>query len=352
MLTQSEGEILEFVPLKKNLKIICGDSEIFIFALTKQSDTGQWSKRIHIAIYTTVSAKVFTNAGSSDSVFLLSVFLYHHFFITKKPLSMKGIVFDIKRFAIHDGPGIRTTVFLKGCPLRCWWCHNPESQDVKTETDVKKILLDGVPFEKSEQIGRLMSVEELTAILEKESVFYDESGGGVTFSGGEPLLQHTFLTQMLKTLKHHGIHTAVDTSGHVKREILQTVMPHTDLFLYDLKHMDAEKHRRYTGVDNKLILNNLKYLAGHDKDIFIRIPVIPRINDSEKDILDMISYLRSLNGSIREVHLLPYHAFAGNKYVRLKKENKLKELKSYDRKDLHPIREKFRSAGFSVKIGG
>ena len=265
---------------------------------------------------------------------------------------MKGIVFDIKRFAIHDGPGIRTTVFLKGCPLRCWWCHNPESQDVKSETDVKQIMLDGIPFEKQEQIGRLMEVEELTAILEKESVFYDESGGGVTFSGGEPLLQHEFLTEMLKTLKQRGIHTAVDTSGQAKTALFDAIMPFTDLFLYDLKHMDPEKHRTYTGVDNRLILKNLKHLAAEKANIFIRIPVVPTINDSRQDLSEMIGYLKTLNGSIKEVHLLPYHAFAGNKYVRLKKENKLKNLKSYDRKDIEPIRQQFEAAGFTVKIGG
>ncbi|OYT13869.1 MAG: hypothetical protein B6I19_02890 [Bacteroidetes bacterium 4572_114] len=171
---------------------------------------------------------------------------------------MRGIVFDIKRFAIHDGPGIRTTIFLKGCPLKCWWCHNPESQDIKTFTDVKTIVLDGAPFEKQEEIGKLMSVEELLEIIEKESVFYDESGGGVTFSGGEPLLQHEFLLEILKALKQKNIHTTVDTCGFAKWEIFEQIIDYTDLFLYDLKHIDQKKHKLFTGADNKQMIQARK----------------------------------------------------------------------------------------------
>ena len=265
---------------------------------------------------------------------------------------MKGIVFDIKRFAIHDGPGIRTTVFLKGCPLRCWWCHNPESQDIKTETDIKTIVLDGIPFEKQEEIGKLMSVSEVMEIIEKESVFYDESGGGVTVSGGEPLLQHEFLLEILMALKKKNIHATVDTCGLAKREILETIIAYTDLFLFDLKHIHPEKHKLYTGSDNSTILKNLEFLTQRNANIHIRIPVVAGINDSIGELQDMIDYLKSFNGKIKEIHLLPYHSFAKNKYQRFRKENKLKDLKDYDKDDLIPIRSMFESEGFIVKIGG
>jgi len=265
---------------------------------------------------------------------------------------MKGIVFDIKRFAIHDGPGIRTTVFLKGCPLKCWWCHNPESQDIKTETDVKRIVLDGVPFEKQEKIGTPMSVNEVMEIIEKESVFYDESGGGVTFSGGEPLLQHRFLLEMLSALKEKDIHTTVDTCGMAKREIFEKVAKYTDLFLFDLKHLDQQKHKLYTGADNSIILKNLEFLINQGANVQIRIPIIQGINDSDDALHAMISYLCKFNDKIKDVHLLPYHSFAKNKYQRFDKENKLIDLKEYDKKDLIPIRNRFEAEGFKVKIGG
>ncbi len=265
---------------------------------------------------------------------------------------MKGVVFDIKRFAIHDGPGIRTTVFLKGCPLRCWWCHNPESQDIKSETDIKRIVLDGIPFEKHEQIGKLMSVEEVMEVLEKETVFYDESGGGVTFSGGEPLLQHEFLLEILQALSEKEIHTAVDTCGLAKQEAFESILKYTDLFLFDLKHIDQKKHKTYTGADNSLILKNLEFLVNNGAKIQIRIPVIGGINDSDEDMKAMLNYLKTFDGKIKDIHLLPYHSIATNKYNRLKKDNKLEGLKDFDKKDLIPIKNKFEAEGFKVKIGG
>jgi pyruvate formate lyase activating enzyme len=265
---------------------------------------------------------------------------------------MKGVVFDIKRFAIHDGPGIRTTVFLKGCPLRCWWCHNPESQDIRSETDVKNILLDGIPFEKHEEIGKLMSVDELLEIIEKERIFYDESGGGVTFSGGEPLLQHEFLYETLLALKTKRIHTTVDTCGLAKREVFEKIAGVTNLFLFDLKHLDKQKHKLYTGSDNSLILKNLEFLVSKNAKIQIRIPVIAGINDSDKDMKDILKYLKHFNGKIKDIHLLPFHSFAKNKYQRFQKENKLKDLKDFDKKNLIPIKMMFREQGFKVKIGG
>ncbi len=265
---------------------------------------------------------------------------------------MKGIVFDIKRFAIHDGPGIRTTVFLKGCPLRCWWCHNPESQEVKSETDVKKNLLDGISFDKTEIVGKLMSVEEVIEILEKESVFYDESGGGVTFSGGEPMLQPEFLTELLKASKEKGFHTAVDTSGFAKTEYFKEILGLTDLFLFDIKHTNDAEHRKFTGVSNKLILKNLRFLTENDAHIIIRIPLIPGINSHKNEIGNMIELLNSFDGKIKEVHLLPYHDFAKNKYRRFEKENKLINLPVLEKSQIQIIKSRFENEGFKVKIGG
>ncbi len=263
---------------------------------------------------------------------------------------MKGIVFDIKHFAVHDGPGIRTTVFLKGCPLRCWWCHNPESQDIKSETAAKKVVLDGIAFDQTETIGRLMEVEEVMAVLDKEAVFYDESGGGITFSGGEPLMQPEFLEALLRACKQRGYHTAVDTSGFTATDHLRSILPYTDLFLYDLKLMDAEAHRKYTGHGNKQILENLDALFAAGAAVIIRIPVIPGINDDDETTGKMITHLNS--GNVREIHLLPYHAFAKNKYRRFDKKNLLAGLEGMDHMALESIRKKFETHGFVTRIGG
>ncbi|MFP4469159.1 MAG: glycyl-radical enzyme activating protein [Bacteroidales bacterium] len=264
---------------------------------------------------------------------------------------MKGIVFDIKRFAIHDGPGIRTTVFLKGCPLRCWWCHNPESQELQSEEDVKQVMVDGVRFEKKESIGKQMTVEEVMQVIDKEAVFYTESGGGVTFSGGEPMVQHGFLLELLKACKTGGYHTAVDTCGHASPGHFKMIIPFTDLFLFDLKLINSEGHLKYTGQNNRLILENLDLLLQSERKVTIRIPVIPGINDGEEEINAFIGHLEKRK-SIREIHLLPYHAMAKNKYTRFAKDNKLNGLKSMEREELEGMKKRYEEHGFSVKIGG
>ncbi len=220
------------------------------------------------------------------------------------------------------------------------------------DTDVKRIILDGVPFEKREEIGKLMGVDELMKIIEKESVFHEESGGGVTFSGGEPLLQHEFLYEILKALKEKGINTTVDTCGLAKREAFENIIDFTDLFLFDLKHLDQQKHKLYTDADNSPILRNLEFLVNKDAKIQIRVPVIDGINDSDKEMKAIIDYLKSFDGKIKDVNLLPFHSIAKNKYQRFQKENKLKNLKDFDKKDLIPIKVMFEEEGFMVKIGG
>lgn len=264
---------------------------------------------------------------------------------------MKGIIYDIKRFALHDGPGIRTTVFLKGCPLACWWCHNPESQLPAPESSAVVTILDEASHERRHTLGYHTTTGAVMEVIDKEAVFYDESGGGVTFSGGEPLMQPEFLKQLLQSCKDHGYHTAVDTSGHAPWQRLEEVLPFTDLFLYDLKHHDDELHQKYTGGSLRLILDNLSRLAQKHTNIVIRIPVVPGINDSAADNEAFAKIITGL-GSIRQVHLLPYHNMAQHKYKHWGKENKLTNLDNLNKNDLLPAADFFAAKGFEVTIGG
>jgi len=265
---------------------------------------------------------------------------------------MNGIVLDIKRFAVHDGPGIRTTVFLKGCPLSCWWCHNPESINPAICFVPKVVRIGTKTFTENEIVGREMSVEEVMKELHKEQIFMEESGGGVTFSGGEPLLQHGFLTQMLAACQSANIHTVVDTSGYARWEVLEKVSHYTDLFLYDLKLLDDDLHKTYTGVSNKLILENLSRLLELEKKVRIRIPLIPGISFTETNIRETLLFLRRLHCQIEGVDLLPYHNTALHKYNRFGIDNLLKDIKPVSRNELVNVKKQFEEAGFNVKIGG
>lgn len=278
---------------------------------------------------------------------------------------MKGIVFDIQHFSIHDGPGIRTTVFLKGCPLRCLWCHNPESQ--KSEPEIgfwpEKCLECGTcekacpyhacslqnPYRVNRQqcnlcgkcielcpasalsiIGKEMSIEEVIAEISKDETFYRQSGGGVTISGGEPLYQFDFTRSLSLHLKKLGYHVAIDTSGYIKgtpedRQCLLEIASIVDLLLYDLKVIDAQKHLQYTGVSNKSILQNALQLASKypSKSLF-RYPIIPGVNDSQKDIDMLITFLSSIPEC--KIEILSYHRLGINKYTRVGKAYVLEEL--------------------------
>jgi pyruvate formate lyase activating enzyme len=218
---------------------------------------------------------------------------------------MKGIIFDIKRFAIHDGPGIRTTVFLKGCPMDCHWCHNPESRspELQKTTD-------------NEEIGRYITVADVIQEIEKEIIFYDQSGGGVTFSGGEPLQQTDFLSALLDQCRKRDIHTTLDTTGYAVTELFSPIIPRVDLFLYDLKIMDEEDHMKYTGVGNRSVKENLKRLEAEDKAVILRFPVIPGITDSEANIKAIGEFVTPMK-NVQQIDLLPYHRIAEAKYRRL-----------------------------------
>ena len=239
---------------------------------------------------------------------------------------MKGRIFEIKRFSVHDGSGIRTTVFFKGCNLRCAWCHNPEglSFDVQEAFYEHKCVgcgectkdgfsVDDCIGEARTVYGREISAYELLEEILEDSDFYETSGGGVTFSGGECMLQIDFLEEMLKQCKESGIHTAVDTAGHVPFEYFERIIPYTDLFLYDLKCMDSEKHKQYTGVPNERILENLSRLLASDKSVWVRVPIVPTVNDSDDDIADIRKFFECY-GYPEKVELLAYHAMGKHKY--------------------------------------
>jgi pyruvate formate lyase activating enzyme len=262
-----------------------------------------------------------------------------------------GLIFDIKHYCIHDGPGIRTTVFFKGCPMRCWWCHNPESQAVNPEDLQIERKLDGQSFFETEPVGRTVSAGEMIEEVIKDRVFYDQSHGGVTFSGGEPLMQPEFLEVLLDRCRDEKIHTCLDTTGHAPPNIFGRIIPKTDLFLYDLKLMSDTLHEEYTGVSNQWTLSNLKTLAIMGKDVIIRFPVIPGITDTESNVDAIISFLSSI-GYIRRIDLLPYHSIARNKYERFNREYKLANLDPPSKDRMISLLERFQDEGFVVRIGG
>ena len=255
---------------------------------------------------------------------------------------LTATIFDIQRNSYVDGPGIRTTVFFKGCNLRCAWCHNPESQNAKSEmmfyrdkcigcgkckekcpNGLEKCDLCGrcalyCPKDAREICGKEYTVEEILSLAIRDRAFYDNSGGGVTFSGGECMLQIDFLTEILKACREGGISTAVDTAGNVPYSFFERILPYTDLFLYDIKCLDSEKHKRYTGVDNARILSNLKALCELGARVWVRIPIIEGVNDSEEELVGIREMLSSLGG-VERVELLPYHAMGEHKYEALGK---------------------------------
>ncbi len=258
-------------------------------------------------------------------------------------MTQTGIIFNIQRFAIHDGPGIRTTVFFKGCPLRCWWCHNPESHKILPEKfdgcNLRRGFDQSFSMDKDE-IGKEISVDELMNEIVKDRVFFEESAGGVTFSGGEPLMQHEFLIESLKECNALGIHSAVDTSGYTSEGVIDRVSSYADLFLFDLKLMNDDVHQKYTGVSNQIILKNLIELDQLGKKIIIRIPIVPEITDTNENLFAIRGFISYLNNVI-EVNLLPYHRAGEGKYIKYGRENKMGDTISPERKNLENIRDIF-----------
>jgi pyruvate formate lyase activating enzyme len=298
------------------------------------------------------------------------------------PAAPEGLVFNIMRFSLHDGPGIRTTVFLKGCPLHCRWCHNPESQSCEPELhyfDERCIhcgdcvvacphgALDAQLYNRSELclrcgqcveacpsgarqiVGCWMTVEEVLAEVLKDEVFYEESGGGITISGGEPLQQADFVEALLAACKARRLHTVLDTCGFASPDVLRRVGKHVDLFLYDLKLMNSEKHLRLTGVNNELILQNLAMLAQGGNTIRVRVPILPGFNDDEENLDALSTYLTPLG--IREIDLLPYHELGNDKYRRMNLSSGMENVVPPTSAEMETIAARLRRGGFRVRIG-
>lgn len=305
---------------------------------------------------------------------------------------MSGIIFNIERFAIHDGPGIRTLVFLKGCPLRCLWCSNPDGQNAEPEilfdTDLcnrcgecvdvcplgiiekthgaGKLLIDRAQCSGCgdcviacaqsgtgalQLIGRHVSVQEVLYEIEKDRVFYENSGGGVTLSGGEPLFQAEFASKILKECKRAGLHTALETSGYAPFGLFKSVLESVDLVLYDIKHMDSELHRKFTGAPNKLVLRNALRLSNLRVRTIARIPIVPGCNDSRSNLERAASFVSELN--VEEINLLPYHFFGSSKCRKLGRNYELDRVKPPSREKMLEIKRLFESTVSSkVRIGG
>lgn len=269
-----------------------------------------------------------------------------------KPEALKGLIFDIRRFSVHDGPGIRTTVFFKGCPLECGWCHNPESRHPGPEVSEKILPLDGYAHKTTEVTGQWMTVAELFSEIRRDALFYDQSEGGVTFSGGEPFMQPGFLKAILSECKEAGIQTAIDTSGYAGFTDILEAGELTDLFLYDLKLADDEDHLKYTGVSNTSIIDNLRYLLSAGKPVQIRIPIVPGITGTQKNINGLINLIHQLNRTpLRGISLLPYHTLGQRKYHRFNIDTGVTGIKNIDPVELQPHKKSFEALGVPVTIG-
>ena len=255
---------------------------------------------------------------------------------------MEALIFDVKRFAVHDGPGLRTTIFFKGCPLSCLWCHNPESQSFNIEVCKVERKVGDRTTSYDKEMGYFSSVESLMDIIRKDSLYFEESGGGVTFSGGEPMMQIDFLLAVLKKCKEADIHTAVDTSGFASWDNFQKIMPYTDLFLFDIKHIDSEKHRLLTGVDNSVILDNLSKITNLGKKVWIRIPAIPTCNTDDNSINSIIHFIAQLKSdAISQINILPFHKLANHKYSNLGLQNCLTGINEPTNDEIQILKQKF-----------
>jgi len=266
---------------------------------------------------------------------------------------MKGLIFSIKRYAIHDGPGLRVSFFMKGCPLDCWWCHNPEGK-APEQVSVERIDRVGErEFRTMELVGEEYTPLELVAKAEKERVFMEQSGGGVTFSGGEPLMQFEFLLDTLKEMKKAGFHTTVDTTGHASAERLRAIMPYTDLFLYDIKHLDPDIHKKFTGVSNDLILSNFDMLLNAGAEVQVRIPVIPGVTADKEFMEQLRQFLdKRKDKRIREIDLLPYHKTGSSKYRRFNLEDRMTAFNQISNGHLEEYVDILRPLGIRIKKGG
>ncbi|MGB9893751.1 MAG: glycyl-radical enzyme activating protein [Candidatus Saccharicenans sp.] len=301
---------------------------------------------------------------------------------------MKGYIFDLKRYAVHDGPGIRVNIFLKGCPLHCLWCHNPEGVsfqpelmllpnrcarcgdcvracafDVLSQNSAGEVIADRSKCNLCQDcvrvcqreaiaiVGHEVSVEELVAEAEKDRIFFDQSGGGVTLTGGEPLAQAAFSEALIEAFKSRGIQVALDTSGYAPPEVFRRLSEKADLILFDLKLMDEKKHLKYTGVSNLIILENLKALDNLKKPFWIRFPLIPGVNDDEENLVAMADFLLRLK-SVGMINILPYHKGGVEKFQRLGRGDEFAVFEPPAAEKVEAVIAFFRKKGFQVKKGG
>jgi len=300
---------------------------------------------------------------------------------------LSGLVSNVQRYSLQDGPGIRTTVFFKGCPLDCWWCHNPEGRKPRPEMVVwetrcarcgecvrvcpvtsGKPPADGPPVPPSQcelcgeciehcptgarqEIGRRVTVAELLREIMADTVFFEESGGGATFSGGEPLMQADFLLAILEACRRRGIHRALDTCGFAPPDTLRRAAALADLVLYDLKLMDESQHLQFTGVANRLILDNARMLGQAHRNLWIRVPVIPGVNDHQENLAALAAFVRELPG-VRQVNLIPYHRTGLAKVARLGGQYRLPEVAPPSPARLQEAASFFNAQRLPVKIGG
>lgn len=291
----------------------------------------------------------------------------------------KGLIFNIQKFSIHDGPGIRTTIFLKGCPLRCKWCANPESQSAHVQIlwdqkkcvhclqCVKSCMHQAISCKEGEihideelcqgclncvstclqsalsNEGETKEIEEIVRIALQDKDFYEESGGGITISGGEGMSQPYFLKELVKELKKHNLHLAIETTGYIPKETFHELAPLFDLLLFDVKHYDTNRHFEGTGVHNEQIINNLKWATHQGLEILPRIPVIPGFNDSIQDAAGLASLLTEIG--LKKVQLLPFHQFGERKYEMMHKEYAYKNVRALQKEDLIEYQNEFTKKG-------
>lgn len=299
-----------------------------------------------------------------------------------------GLIFDIKRYAINDGPGIRLTVFFKGCNLQCKWCHNPESMSPKVQKmyNVKKCIgalscikncpnnalkmsakgivtdhnscnlcgkcTEVCPTKAFELLGSTILISDLMKKIDNEAIFFDQSGGGVTFSGGEPLMHSAYLIEALKECGKRMYHRVVDTAAFASLETMLEVAKHTDLFLIDLKVMDAVRHKEFTGVSNLKILSNIVELAKTTCEIIFRMPLIKGVNTSNENIIETANFINSLSGNRKVINLLPYHNIAENKHIKLGAPNNNHVFETPNLSEITNIVSLFNSLGISASVGG
>lgn len=257
-------------------------------------------------------------------------------------LQTKGRIFDIQRFSVHDGPGIRTIVFLKGCFLRCRWCCNPEGQ----EFGIQQLTMNG----KTKTVGEDVTVEHVLDIVEKDRVYYGRSGGGITLSGGECLGQIEFARDLLRGAKERGLNTAIESTAFASWDKIEQLIPYLDVYLMDIKHMNSQKHKEFTSQPNELILENAKKIAQNFKKLIIRTPVIPTFNDTEEEIRAIAKYTKSIG--VTEMHILPYHRLGRDKYYGLNRTYSLESIEPPSKELMLKLLKVVTDEGLKGQIGG